>query len=651
MDYNSPLVAVDPDKCRNCHVCIGTCPVKFCNNGSGDYVGINPELCIGCGACIATCPHGARQGRDDLHSWLQLVGERRPFVAFVAPSAAANFPGQMPRLSGWLRASGAQAVVDVSFGAELASWSYCQAAEKDPGRTVISQPCPSIVSYILLYHPELKEHLSLSGSPLAHAVAGFERDHPDLSGLPRVFFSPCFSKRREIAMFGLHMFNVTFKSLAEFLAHHGISLAAFPEAGFDNPPPERAALFPTPGGLARAVARWQPELAENTRRIEGPRLVYPYLADLAKMIKSGMAPALVDCLNCENGCNGGPGAARPEENPDALEAPVSERVRELSGNSRNGGSRNGLRFRLRGLLSKRRMRKMLKRHWWEGMAQPQYGNLSHLAQLRWPDAEELRDIYAYMGKNTREDLLNCRACGYGSCEQMALALANGLTKRENCHWVQRQDSENKLINQARQEVQEKERLHSEALQVVESRLRDEVGRILEALNRQISEMRRNYYGNVKGFGEMRSAAQEAGEALEYFLTISKTIQSLSFQTGLLSLNASIEAARAGKLGRGFGVVADEVKRLALLSNAEAEKIIPQMRRMSELFARLESSSDDLGRRVETHRAAFDAIENNISSMAEIWEKERGSVKGKDTPALMLESPVPDGDEMTPGQAT
>lgn len=281
------------------------------------------------------------------------------------------------------------------------------------------------------------------------------------------------------------------------------------------------------------------------------------------------------------------------------------------------------------------------------MAEPHYRDSSGMARLRWPSGEELRRIYVYMGKREPEDLLNCHACGYGSCEQMALALANGLTKRENCHWVQRLDSERKLILQARQEVLEKERLHSEALQVVENRLRDEAGRILEALSRQISEMRHNYLGNVRGFGEMRTAAQEAGEALEYFLTISQTIQSLSFQTGLLSLNASIEAARAGKLGRGFGVVADEVKRLARLSNDEAEKIIPQMRRMSELFARLDVSSEDLGKRVEVHKAAYDAIEKNISSMSEIWEKERGGGEVVKALPLSLGGTQSEGDRLPP----
>jgi methyl-accepting chemotaxis protein len=71
--------------------------------------------------------------------------------------------------------------------------------------------------------------------------------------------------------------------------------------------------------------------------------------------------------------------------------------------------------------------------------------------------------------------------------------------------------------------------------------------------------------------EMKNAL-ERSKAVEKIGVLTKTILQIAEQTNLLSLNAAIEAAKAGEVGKGFGVVADEIRKLAEGSKNTVNKI-------------------------------------------------------------------------------
>ena len=122
---------------------------------------------------------------------------------------------------------------------------------------------------------------------------------------------------------------------------------------------------------------------------------------------------------------------------------------------------------------------------------------------------------------------------------------------------------------------------------------------------------------VSDVGRAAGEVQGLTQAAEQIFNIIGTIRTIAEQTNLLALNAAIEAARAGEQGRGFAVVADEVRNLAARTTGATEEISSIINSLKSRVDTVSSAMEIVVERVHTSQDSARGTEQVIEYLVNV----------------------------------
>jgi methyl-accepting chemotaxis protein len=212
---------------------------------------------------------------------------------------------------------------------------------------------------------------------------------------------------------------------------------------------------------------------------------------------------------------------------------------------------------------------------------------------------------------------------------MAIAIRHDFNTEENCIFYDRKMMQDKQEKMAEKDIELEARMKD--IESMRDKTKDmvddlsvEVARlsgVMDSLDREIIISRDNIENVHKNISLNRDEAQNIKDIvtlintdIKRYVEISSTIISLANQINLLSINASIEAARAGTLGKGFGVVAEEVKNLANKTKVSANTAQEVNDSIAPKIKQIYNFVDSLNHSITSTGQAMDAMADSTKKM-------------------------------------
>lgn len=438
--YNDGMIYTD-DKCVACNRCVHVCPAVGANVTANDEgrisIDVSDKNCIHCGRCIKECIHGARQYRDSLTEMLHDLKRGTQISVIVDPTFIVAYGEKIAgQVFGYLRSLGVKNILDGSIGGEISVYyhaKYLRENIDENGRNdrFFAHTCPGFSNYVSRYVPgAMSKFIPVQLPNVCAAI--YYRKYKEINGR-FALLSPCTAIYDEFSSYnsGRNInYLIGFSTLFEHIGDRDISVF---DSSFDEKCDGVGYIICENDAFSYAVSRFLSPRLMFKSRVGLDAKIGRVLRNMGRLEDAGH-PTLMTMEMCNSGCIDGPAiGSRSVDMVSSIERYISGYHRAMSGQDDGNASPDERFARLEEKFS------FLKTFDFEWEGEEDYHQKCSVPE------NVVEEIFESMHKTTDiKKSLNCQACGYASCYEMACAIANGYSRIEDCVHYLNDEMKNQL---------------------------------------------------------------------------------------------------------------------------------------------------------------------------------------------------------------
>lgn len=423
--FNEGIVYTNT-KCVGCNKCISVCPAMGANVSSvldgRTRVDVSKK-CIDCGLCINECIHHARDYRDDFDRFMEDLVKGENISLLVDPSFFIDYGEKAMEMLGELKTLGVKRFFDVAYGADISIYGHIAFVKKNMDKKhqvkqFIANNCAAVAGYIENLHPNLLGLMIPVQSP-AMCTAIYVRKYLGVEG-KLAYLNPCISQCKERISKdneGLIDYSFTFSSFSRFLRKE-LTHSSDVEVELRSKDPGNVIGYRNGFIDAVSMAFDKGEVFSHYPGLEAASLQMLNAVALSNNVGH---PLMVTINACQDGCVRGNGVkSRDIQSIGVLEEYKNVRKQSMAIIS---GCKNPDEV----------YAKICDKH--KGINLDDFAREYH-DDFRQPynvPEDTIEDIFSTMHKDTKlKQVVNCQSCGYKTCRELAIAVANGYASIRDC---------------------------------------------------------------------------------------------------------------------------------------------------------------------------------------------------------------------------